>query len=334
LKVSLSSLLKFTLFLALGIFLVWLSVKGISADEWADMRNAFHDLRYGWIALSVLFAILSHVSRSHRWQMMLEPLGKKPSFKNCFLVLMVGYLANLAFPRLGEAARVGLIQKYEGIPFEKVLGTVIIDRAIDVLSLGILLGVVFVVEKDRLGNYAQETIFQPLAEKLGASANLGLVALFGGLVIAGVAWYLIKRLGIGAKAKSFVGNVFEGFATIAKLKNFPLFIFHSIFIWVMYYLMIYVVFFSADFSAGLSPMAGLSGLVFGAFAVVATPGGIGAYPIVMQSVIGEYGVSPHLAYGLGTLAWLIQTVVILAIGFLSFIALPIFNRDVERTDKQ
>lgn len=291
------------------------------------MRSAFSDLKYGWLFLSVVFAILSHLSRSHRWQMMLEPLGKKPSFTNCFLILMIGYFANLAFPRLGEAARVGLMQKYEKLPFEKVLGSVIIDRVIDVITLAILFAVVFVVERRRLGSYAQEEILNPLAAKLGSTASLGMIALCIALVGGGIAWFVLQKLGYWEKVKKFLLNIFEGFKAIIKLKNFPLFIFHSLFIWMMYFAMIYVIFFASDVSSHLSPMAGLAALVFGALAIVATPGGIGAYPLVIQSIISQYGLEPHLAYGLGTLAWIVQTLVVLVVGFISLMALPIFNRD-------
>lgn len=327
-KVDLSSIVKLILLLGLGFVLIWFSIRGISANEWEEMRLAFKDLKYGWLFLSVFCGVLSHLSRSHRWQMMLEPLGKKPAFANCYFILMIGYIANLAFPRLGEAARVGLMQKYEGFSFEKVFGSVVIDRMIDVVTLIGVFAFVFIMERDRLGSYAQEAVFGPLMEKIGSSANL---LVLGGFALVGLVllWFVLKRMGLGQKAKKFIQNILEGFKAIAKLKNFPLFIFHSIFIWVMYFSMVYIIFFASEVTAGLTPMAGLACLVFGAFAVVATPGGIGAYPIIIQATLGLYGLASHLAYGFGTLAWVVQTFGVLIVGFICLIALPIFNRNAK-----
>ncbi len=333
-KVNLSSILKFTVLLSLGVFLIWISVKGISADQWEEMWEAFSGLKYSWLLASAVCAMLSHLSRSHRWQMMLEPLGKKPSYANCFMILMIGYFANLAFPRLGEAARVGLIQKYENISFEKVLGTVIIDRLVDLFTLAILFVLVFIVERERLGNYAQEEIINPLMTKLGSSVATGFIALALFVALVLVAWIVLKRMGFWKKAKDFFSNVIEGFATIVKLKNFPLFIFHSFFIWIMYFTMIYLMFFATEITSGLPPMAALAALVFGAFAIIVTPGGIGAYPLVIQSILTQYGLEAHIAYGLGTLAWVVQTALILIVGFICLIALPIFNRDVSGIHKE
>jgi len=68
----------------------------------------------------------------------MEPLGYQPSIGNTFLAVLIGYLANLAIPRLGEVLKCTLLAKYEKVPAEKIVGTIVAERAFDVISLGLV----------------------------------------------------------------------------------------------------------------------------------------------------------------------------------------------------
>ena len=95
-------ILKTTIFLGIGILLIWLVVRNLTEKDKTEIFSSFSQANYGVILLVMVLGIFSHVSRAIRWQIMIEPLGHKPSFLNTFMAVMVGYLANLAVPRIGE----------------------------------------------------------------------------------------------------------------------------------------------------------------------------------------------------------------------------------------
>ncbi len=128
-----STIVKFLLFLGLGLFVIWLSLRGLSQEEKSQILNSFRTANYNWVILAIILGILSHLLRSLRWMLFFEPMGYKPTLKVTFYAVMVGYFANMAFPRLGEVTRCGILAKYERIPFNKSFGTVITERAIDML---------------------------------------------------------------------------------------------------------------------------------------------------------------------------------------------------------
>jgi len=121
-KNKLFTFIKFVFFLGLGILIIWLSVRNLTAKEKGEILASFRIANYNWVFLAILLGILSHVLRSLRWMMFFKPMGYHPSFKNTFYAVMVGYFANMAFPRLGEVTRCGILAKYEKIPFNKGVG--------------------------------------------------------------------------------------------------------------------------------------------------------------------------------------------------------------------
>lgn len=299
------------------------------------MKSGFAEMKYGWLALSILFALASNISRSMRWQMLLEPLGKRPPFLNTFLILLIAYFANLGFPRLGEAARVGLMQKYEGISFDKVLGTVIVDRLIDIITLGLLFVFVFITQREIIGTIAQENIIGPLSAKLsGLMGSSGMLLGVFGLIALIAVFLFVKYAGaIGKKLGGFIKRIVEGMTSVLHLKNLPLFIFHSCFIWLMYFCMIYVCFFSSELTSSLPALSAFSILAFGALSVAITPGGIGAYPVAVQQILLQYGIDLHLGLGFGWVVWGMQTLTIIAAGFIALLLFFGRNKPVKETIK-
>ena len=153
-------------------YLILLLVTGallLFAFRGMNVNRILHEILHAnmfWVAVSGLISVIAFVVRAHRWNLLIEPLGYFPSLKNTTCSLMVGYFANLAFPRLGEVSRCGALGKAESIPFNKLLGTVIVERVIDVLSLLICLLLVAVIEFKRLGNFFSENIFNPIIKKI------------------------------------------------------------------------------------------------------------------------------------------------------------------------
>ena len=132
--------IKFTIFLAIGSFIFWYIYKDQDIDRIKSVLK--NEVNYFWIILSLFIGLLSHISRTVRWGLMIEPVSHKPRFINTFLAVMVGYLMNMAFPRMGEITRCGVMARYEKASFSKLLGTVVAERAVDMVSLLVLLVVV------------------------------------------------------------------------------------------------------------------------------------------------------------------------------------------------
>ncbi len=134
-KKRLIILLQYLFFLGLGIFLVWWSVKDIDSEKMAEIRSALKNARLYLIIPVFIILITSHYVRALRWRLLMEPLGYKPDKVNTFFAVMIGYLANQAFPRLGEVLKCTLLARYEKIPADKLVGTIILERLIDAICL-------------------------------------------------------------------------------------------------------------------------------------------------------------------------------------------------------
>lgn len=326
-------IVKLIIFLGLGIFLVWLAVKDFSDKDIAEMKQSLSEAKYGWLLLSCCFAIISHFARALRWQLMIDAFSHKPRFSISTLSLMIGYMANLAFPRLGEVTKCGIMSKYENVPIDKVFGTVVTDRIIDVLFLLSLTGIVILLQFNLLGTYFIENIGTPLFEKLSSllvAENL-LPKIITGFVLLGLLtgiWYVAKNFRKTAIYQKVIGvakGIWEGVISVKDVSNMPLFIFYSVFIWIMYFFMIYVCFFALSATEHLGASAGLACLVFGTFGFITTQGGIGAYPLAIAGTLALYGITFNPAYAFGWIAWLAQTMLMLFAGLVALGLLPLFK---------
>lgn len=330
-KKNLISFLKIAIFLGLGIFLIWLSVSKLTTDDIVSIKKSLSEANYWWLALSVLIGIFSHMVRAYRWAILLEPMGYYPKFLNSFFAVMVGYVVNYGVPRLGEVSRCTVIDRYEKIPFTKAFGTVVAERILDMIFFLIIFFAMLFTQYDKIGNYANENIFPTLIEKgTNLIANTTLLILIAAilLLIAGALYYFRKKIKgkMAEKMKNFVKGFGEGLRTVRKVKNPIWFIFLTSLIWICYYFMLHVCFYCFPTSQmGFSQ--GITAFVFGTFTVMLTPGGIGAYPITLQQVMYKvYAVPVPLGFAIGWLSWLTGFISIIALGLLSFIFLPIYNK--------
>jgi len=335
LKITLSSIVKFFIFLGIGCLLIWLSLRSIDADSWDKMLVSFKEIKYRWLIVSVILAISSHLSRAMRWKMLLDTFGTKVSLVNSFFSLMSGYIINLAFPRMGEAARAGLISRYEKIPMDKAIGTIITERAIDVLSLAILTTIVSISEFDVIGEFAKSQVFEPLTNKLTSLIGDSLIlVVIAGIIGIGILFLLYKFFkSFFKKLQGVFKRIMEGVISVKNVKNVPLFLFHSIYIWSMYYCMIFVVFFAFNELQDLGYMTGLGVLCFGSFGVIVAPGGLGAYPLIVSNLLELYGINIGVGVAFGWVTWAVQTSLSIIGGVVSLLLLPIINRNEKTEDK-
>ena len=285
-----------------------------------------NDVNYWWVAVSLFLGLLSHISRSIRWNLMIEPLGKKPKLMNTFLAVMVGYLMNLALPRMGEISRCGVLARYEKISFAKLVGTVVVERLIDMLILLILL---FVVILTQFGQVLEFLRNNPKVNEKLQNVIYSPYLLFGFLIFLGFLWlarHKIRESGLLKKIKELVYKFIEGFQSIRQIKNKGSFIFHSLFIWLLYYLMLYCIFFAFGFTSQLGPMAGLTVFVLGSFGMVApVQGGIGPYEFMIVEGLVLYGVQRTYGLAIALLAHFSTLIMLLVFGLIALIILPFIN---------
>ena len=316
--------LKFLAFFAVGAFIFWLIYKDQDIHRIKSILK--NEVNYTWVIVSLIIGLLSHISRTLRWGLMIEPISHKPRFTNTFLAVMVGYLMNLAFPRMGEISRCGVLSRYEKISFTKLVGTVVAERLIDMISLLILLGIVVISQFGKMIHFLQQN--PVIREKLNS-------VIFSPYLIAGIITLVIlvfvfrntfKHTVLFKKIIEILKNFKEGFISIRSIKKKGWFFFHSVFIWAMYYLMLYVVFFAFDFTRDLNPIAGLTTFVLASFGMVApVQGGIGAWHFMAKEALSLYGVSNENGIIFAFVAHASMTGMIIIIGIISVLALPFIN---------
>ena len=244
---------------------------------------------------------------------------------------MIGYVANIAFPRLGEVSRCAVVARYEGQPFEKLFGTVVAERVADMLILLSIIAIVLVLQIDILQQTLEEMLAkggdpEDLIIKLIAVGVMGLLILIAG-------FFLLRKSNhpLIVKLKTFVTGLIDGVMSILRMKKKWGFIGHTAFIWIMYLLMFYVVFLALPETSNV-PIAGvLAAFVMGGLSIILVQGGIGVYPLFVAIVLELYGLSETTGVTLGWIIWTGQTAMILGWGAVSLIAMPLMNSPKPKT---
>jgi hypothetical protein len=329
---KLKNAIRFTVFLGIGIFFIWIFLHNLSAEQKHEIVQSMGDANYWWILLAIPLGVLSHFIRALRWKMLIETMGYKPRNSNMFFAVMIGYFANLALPRLGEVSRCTILTKYEDVPFNKSFGTVITERALDLVIFVVLFFLNLALQAERLSGYINEKIYLPLQAKLHLSYNLSgalTIIIVSFIFVFGILFLVFRQKIITNKFYlKIVGmllGLVEGMKSLLKVKNIWLFAFYTLAIWSLYMFMAYIVFFSIPGSSHLGIDAGLAVLVFGTIGIMVVQGGIGIYPAIVAETLVLYGVDSVQGYALGWLIWSSQNLTIVLVGIISLILLPLLN---------
>jgi glycosyltransferase 2 family protein len=323
-KRKIFSVIKYLLLLIVAAALLYFAFRGISIK---DVMREVLKAKLSWVFLSIMASIIAAFSRAIRWQLLLQPLGYSPGLMTTSYSLMVGYFANLAFPRLGEVTRCAAMSRTEKIPFNVLLGTVIVERGIDVLTLLLLLLLTAVLEFKRLGNFLNENIAQPIIKKFHfVTSPLFIVGLIVMLIVIVFVWRYFrnksKQSGKESKLMNLTKGLVDGLKTIGKLKKPWLFVFHSLFIWFLYLISVWVCFYAFPFTSGLDLTAALFILVAGGLAMSApVQGGIGAYHLLVSQGLILYGLTRQDGLTFATLLHTLNLVLIIVFGSVSLFML-------------
>jgi uncharacterized protein (TIRG00374 family) len=328
------AVLKYLIFLGIGISLMWWQLGKMSHLQRLQFRESLLHANYIIIIPIAILAILSHISRAMRWKIMIEPMGYHPSTSNTFYTVMCGYFANTFIPRAGEILRCTLLSRYEKIPVNKLLGTILVERVFDLFCYFLVIVFTISIQISTVSDFIKDKVLQISNKSAGFpwwQLLLGLaVAVL--LIILLVKW-ILKRYSTHRhtiKLKGIHIGLKEGFTSIMHLKKRWAFLLHSLFIWSMYLLEIYIGFSALSATAGLGLDAALSVLSLATLAMIVAPGGIGAFPVAIQQVLLIYSIDN---ISLGWLIWGVTTGIIIVAGLISF-GLLIYNHKKRNETRQ
>ena len=322
-KPSLKKNIQLVLFLFLAALLLFFAFRGVNFKSIAE---GFREANYLWVFVALLAGIASHIVRALRWRLLMEPIGHKPPLLNTLGALMVGYLTNIAFPRMGEIARCGSLKKTDRVPFEPLFGTVIVERAVDLIALLVLLAVVFLIRIEFFGSFLWNEAILPIGQRINSIfVNSPLIPV---MVIVAILMLiiLIRRNVFGHKLNNRITSIFwaviDGLKSIYTMKKRRAFLGYTFLMWFLYWLMTWLMVFSTAPTSQLGPIDGFFLLVVGSMGMAApVQGGFGAFHIITAMGLGIYGLerAQGLVYAIISHESQTLLVIVMALAYLAFL---------------
>lgn len=316
---SLATFLKIFIPLAIGFFLIWYVYTSLTPEQLNEVKTHFKNANYAFVLLSVALSVVSHVFRAYRWNFMLEPLGHKAKLANSFMAVSVAYLMNVLIPKSGEVSRAIVIDKYEKIPFEKGFGTIISERVVDLLFLLGFTITALLLRFDELYSYLRGIIPQKTIYIILAAIVL--------MPVGFVLFLKFSKSNINKKIKDFIFGLKDGVLSILKMKKKGLFIVYSFIIWGLYILSFYTASLALEQTSLITFGTILITFVVGSFTFAFTNSGLGTYPAAIMGILLVFGITKDVGTAFGWIVWTSNIASIILFGVLSFIFLPIYNKE-------
>jgi glycosyltransferase 2 family protein len=330
---KIKNIIQYVFFLGLGIFLAWWSIKDLTAAEKIDIKNALKSINYSLVPPVLALLWLSHFVRGLRWKLLIDSLGYNVQRKNTFFAVLIGYFTNQALPRMGEVIKCTVLSRHEQVPIDKLIGTIILERIIDAICLLLVFGITLLIQPHLYAQIMDAIFTKPKTSS--ADNNIGkwvfyIVVAIG--IVTFIGWMIIKKktlpelLKIIKKAGS---SIWQGVSAVRYLKKKGQFILLTFIIWAVYLFGGYIGFLAFQETKQYGIPAAFTVLSTGSIGMIATPGGIGAYPIMVQQGMMLYGLSAAIALAYGWALWLAQVAATSIGGVVSFVAIPFFNKKKE-----
>ena len=306
--------LKFSLPLLVGLVLLFYAFKNVQLDDFLSKLNL---TRYGWIIGSMLLSLVAYVSRAYRWQLLLRAADQKVSTFRLTLAVFVGYLANLAFPRLGEVVRCAVLKKTNQIPVSLSIGTVVTERIIDSLVLFFFLNIALLLEFDLIVTYF-ENIFSTYHIPLDGILYATLIVI---MIVSTLIFVILRtNKSLSQRIKKMALEVLKGILTIKSIQSKSLFLITTTVMWLTYFLMSYMIFFALEETSSLSLTTGFMLLVSGGIALaLPVQGGIGTYHAMIAMMLGLYCIENTTGLFLATLLHSSQILSVVIFGGISLV---------------
>ena len=291
---SFLSTLKYTVFFGLAVVLLFLAFRN---QDPSALFNELVKVDFTWVAASMIFGALAIFSRGIRWLTLIDSLGYHSSKTNSIYAVAIGYFSNIAIPRAGEITRCTSLHQTEKIPVDKLFGTIILERIIDLLILIILIGITFILKFHYIRDFFFAAFNNIDQQELSNIFLILLIIIVLLLLLFFVFKNQIKSLYIYDKVKKFFIGLSDGIKSLSYVKNKVHFFGHTVFIWLMYFAMTYICFFCIPATSNLSLSDGLFIMVIGGIGmVIPTPGGFGSYHFAVQNGLMLLGINEGILY--------------------------------------
>lgn len=315
------TILQLVIFLALGGGIVWYMLSHMSDADKRTMMSSIADTNLAWMLPFLLSFLLGHWARAKRWMLMLKPIGINPTTANTLFAVLIGYLVNLIPPRAGEIAKCTVLARYENMPADKMIGTIVAERAFDVVCLLTIIAGGLLWQREALGEYMTEQLrgYSPSTVSI-----ITTIAVIAGIVIA---LTVVYRRNKASRLGRFIAGLRDGVTSIFLVRRRGMFLLYTVLLWGAYIAQLLIGFEAMTATNGLGAGAALMTLIFGSVAIVAAPGGIALYPLLVGSLLHyAYHIPEGEATAFGWVSWAGLTIATLIFGFFAVIALPIYNR--------
>ncbi len=330
-----SGLLRFVIFIGIGIFFIYWFLLKLDPAQKQEIWHSFTTADYSWVAVGMAVCLLSHLARALRWQLLYAPLGDVPKLGNTFGAVVVAYMANLAFPRLGEVLRCAVLRTSEKIPMEKSLGTVITERIIDILCFFVIVLIGLAAVYDKLKDWLYDTImesgkFDPRLLVYVAVAGIAITVL-------GIFFYLryyhkLLRFPLVQKIDGMLKGFAGGIKSILHLgtKKSLLFVLYSALIYLLYIGGGLIIFHAFPETSHLGVEAAFMLYLFGSIGMTFSQGGIGVYPVLVAQALVIYSIPHSVSTACGWLLWGSQQAIVIVVGMAFLIYFSFIGRRQKR----
>ncbi|ACU07163.1 integral membrane protein [Flavobacteriaceae bacterium 3519-10] len=333
---SLKNLLTIGVSLAVAVLFMWYALKGMEFDR---IAGYFAKANYFWVFVASVFGILAYWFRAVRWNLLLEPLGHSISNSNAFWTISFGYLMNLTIPRSGELARSTALFGVEKVPVNKSFGTIILERVVDLVCMGLFLALTLLFKYDAiLAFYRYVTEQKANADE---QPNNYLYYFIGAALLISVLFFLLRQklqqMALYQKAANFGKGIFHGLMSIFKLKQKGRFILLSLAIWVCYYLAAYLVCFALPETSNFTFADGFFIIVVGTLGMmIPASGGIGAFHLALKfgimALFLSTGKDPEAGGEVGlSYAFISHTMQLVIMIVMGIISIPVLARARNRS---
>lgn len=316
-----SKTLWYIIFLALGVALLWFSFRNIDLSQlWRDIKTA----KYSWMLLSLVCLAISLFFRALRWNIQIEAMGYKTRSSSTYGAVLIAYLANCIFPRLGEVVRCSVLKRKENIPFDKSLGSVVSERIIDLTVLFGLAFLVIIFQWKLLGSLITSWLL-PLIDKLVNNVLMGLVVIAAVVVFI---VFLVKIIRKNKKLASIWHGFVDGIKSVVTMRQKWRFVLYTLGVWGFYVIMTWLPFYMLPETSHLGLVEAITLLGIATLGVVApVPGGIGTYHFIAITLLsGFYGISEQAAGSFAAINHGSQMIFYLITGVLAYVVMFFFDK--------
>ena len=322
--------IKYLASAAVAVLLLWFSFRDV---EWSSFAAVLKECHWGYVALSMAAGSFAFLLRALRWRRLLMPIDESISTLTTFNGVNIGMISNFVFPRIGEFVRCGVITRRSApvdpehpdkkkASYDKVLGTVVLERSWELLVMLLLLAVVVIAGFKRFGGFFIEQIWNPMAQRLDFSI-WWIVALLVAVCAAGLwlLWRYRESNAFCSKVWGIFKGILQGFASCLKMEKKWLFFAYTACIWLTYWLMAASTVWAAPFLEHLDIIDALFlSLVGGIGFAVPVPGGIGAFHFVISLALSiVYGIPMEMGIVYATLSHTSQAITQIFFGAVSYI---------------